>query len=680
MKDRIYGALLGAYIGAKLGFAGYTDPNMTAHSPEEMEKIELKPMLDYKMDRTNSWIPDLTNIISIGVKSYIEKDGRTTPEDFAKVFQNDENLANDPTFLFDVLHTTQEVLKEGMHPRISGMGNAPAGIISPAMVATGIYHAGNPEYAYLDGVEIASVNQGKLGADWSAYCATAVAAALGKDATNKDVFDTVKEIILRTNKDVMYHIFERRTYLLLDDPKAFEKWWYYNVNYDIVDRQNLYNATNPMRLVMPIICMFEKDVVKAMQYLVTPPEQHICIASACIAGAIYGALYGAEIFPEEWRKWAEPEIKDWLPIIKVVEKRKTKEKIIISDTEALLVSKKDNSKDCKIEDTKLYDKICGCLLAGAIGNAMGSPVEGWLYPKIDEKYPDHVMGVLDPRRLESEDDNQMAMFIVETYLEKKGVPIMARDFGETWKKRMNREMFFVNCMGHCYDLITSGWDARITGHWTQVTGSTVMCMEPVGIYHACDTEYAEIDARAISYMYQRGLDVDVAVSLAATVAEAFKDNTSIDKICQAALNAAPKTKLHTFDKRPYDSAYEYMSICLDVADKYDDVFSLREGLYEHLNYHCICPLELWAFAVAMFKCAKGDVRMSAIGGTNIGRDSDTIAGRAAMLAGILNGRNGVPTEWVDLMNKKSIDKIEENAKLMVKVIENKLDTYRAISF
>ena len=41
--------------------------------------------------------------------------------------------------------------------------------------------------------------------------------------------------------------------------------------------------------------------------------------------------------------------------------------------------------------------------------------------------------MLEPKRLESEDDNQMAMHLVETYLEREGLPVMARHFGHTWK-------------------------------------------------------------------------------------------------------------------------------------------------------------------------------------------------------------------------------------------------------
>jgi len=72
----------------------------------------------------------------------------------------------------------------------------------------------------------------------------------------------------------------------------------------------------------------------------------------------------------------------------------------------------------------------------------------------------------------------------------------------------------------------------------------------------------------------------------------------------------------------------------------------------------IDPLELWGLALAMFKIADGDVRQAAIGGTNIGRDSDTIAGRAAMLSGTLRGASAVPAEWVKMFSRASLKRIQ----------------------
>jgi hypothetical protein len=166
--------------------------------------------------------------------------------------------------------------------------------------------------------------------------------------------------------------------------------------------------------------------------------------------------------------------------------------------------------------------------------------------------------------------------------------------------------------------------------------------------------------------------------LAATVAEAFRPEATVDSVCQAALAAAPRSRLRTFDRRPFKSCYDYLRTCLDVAEKYDDVLAARAGLYKRcLLYHMIDPLELWGFALAMFKIAQGDVRQAAIGGTNIGRDSDTIAGRAAMLSGILRGASNVPAEWVALFRPESLQRIDRNAERLADLVASqKLPTLR----
>ncbi|HPP12018.1 MAG TPA: ADP-ribosylglycohydrolase family protein, partial [bacterium] len=271
-----------------------------------------------------------------------------------------------------------------------------------------------------------------------------------------------------------------------------------------------------------------------------------------------------------------------------------------------------------------------------------------------------------------EDDNQMAMLLVETYLKADGRPVMARDFGRTWMEKLNRDHFYIWCMGHAYDRIREGWDPRIVGHWSVVTGSTVMCLEPVGIYHLADPEFAAIDALAIAYMYQRGLDALAASMMAATVAEALKPDATVETVCATALQVAPERPLLTFDRRAFASCREYLATCLEIADRYDDVLRAREQLYRRcLFYHMIDPLEVWGLSLAMFKIARGNVRQAAIGGTNIGRDADTIAGRAAMLAGALSGASQVPAEWVAMFSPASLERIERRSQELVTLLTRK---------
>jgi ADP-ribosylglycohydrolase len=688
LVDRIQGCLLGAAIGAELGFSRAVNPyGQTSHpeyyhfaNPADVFDVPLDNAAAYQQDPTRVYGLSVAPFINAGVQAYLNKQGRATPEDFAAVFQDDAGIAG-PAFSFDGMHTIQEILKEGMHPRISGMGNAPDGIVCAAMPAVGIYHFNDAEYAYLDGVELASIAQGRDGADWAGLCAGAIAAAFRPDTTPDKIIDITLKLAHQNNKELFY---QTNRLARTGQQKAagtdvdFAAWWMNDVEKGPVLNERNWFAYNPVAAVLPLLARYHGDPQKFFALLVSKPAAswfEILLGgravSAVIAGAIMGAMHGGQIFTEKWQTWAKPIAKPWFALADVVNKRVKQEADIIFSIERLMATREDGM-------TTLEDKVYGCILAGAIGNAMGSPVEGKFYTEIDAQYPKGVTGILNPGALESEDDNQMAMLLVETYLERDGLPVLARHFGQTWQERLNRDHFHALCMGRAYDLIRAGWDARITGHWSVTTGSTVMCMEPVGVFHAADPEFAAIDATAVSYMYQRGLDNLAAAMLAATTAAALSPDATVDNVLQAALDAAPRTKLRTFYTSSFESAYDYISKCLEIAAKYDDVLAARAELYEKcLLYLHMDPLELWGLSLAMFKIAKGDVRLAAIGGTNIGRDSDTISGRAAMLSGTLRGASNVPVEWVTLFKPEVLAKIKHNAARFANLITTKkLDRMR----
>ncbi|NLC57307.1 MAG: hypothetical protein GX774_10755 [Armatimonadetes bacterium] len=663
LTEQVEGCLVGAIAGALLGFARCVEPaRFDGIDAAGMLNATLTPALDWQPEPYRQNLRDAVPLVDAGVQAYLTQGSRATPEAFAAIFRDHEGIAT-PAFQWDGLHTIQEILKEGMPPRLSGFGAFPSGLVCAAMPAVGAYHFAHPEYAYLDGVELASVAQPPLGADWAGLCAAAIAAAFVPGATGETVTDAVLKVALRNCREVFYDLeWGLRRYAGLPEPAFLEEWRRRGGAPDL-DHRTLWIVYNPIAAVLPALRRYADSPAKLMALLVVPPPfMYTPTVSAAIGGAIAGAMHGVAGLPPEWREWAAPAVASWRNLTDVVLARARQEAAVVQVTERLV--QEDAGGHSLLEE-----KVRGCILAGAIGNAMGSPVEGRTYQEVDRDYPQGVTTVLDPARLEGEDDNQMAMLLVETYLERQGLPVMARHFGKTWKDRLNRNHFYPFCMGHSYDLITQGWDPRIVGQWSVVTGSTVMCLEPAGIYHLADPEFAAVDATAIAYMYQRGLDVQAAAMLAATVAEALRPDATVDSVCQAALAAAPTEEFRTFDRRRFANCREYLEACLEVADGYDDVMAARVGLYEKcLLYHYIDPLELWGLALAMFRVARGDVRQAAIGGTNIGRDADTIAGRAAMLSGALRGERNVPPEWVALFSEEARARIHRNAARLASLV------------
>jgi len=654
--DKVQGCLYGAVIGAELGLqsclAGKRISDSSQLLTEQLEWQEPPSQPDKRVEYA-SLVPLMASIS----RAYIKNGGRITPEDWGAELKNDSDVCENQAFWFIDVYTTVELLREGMSPRLTGIGAVPTGNIAAAIVPVGVYHAGDPEGAYLDAVEIASVTQRSPAVEWAALTAAAIAEALKPGASASSVIEATLKIAHSHAKDVFYDLNHMVGMARRSTPQQFADHY----TYASTAEKHPWLGHNPIGWALVLLCLFAEN-----------PERLITISAMgayptirCpVAAAIVGALAGKKALPAAWVNAAAEKVAPLLAMEEVVRKKIAREAVIIREIETLIEPRSDGKN-------LLFDKVYGCILAGAIGNAMGSVVESKFYWEIDEKYPGGILTVLDPSRLEGEDDNQMAMLLTETYIRRDGMPVSARDFGETWREKLNRDHFFY-CMKNSYDLIRQGMDPRITGHWSMVTGSTVMCMEPVGTYHLCDPQNAYIDATSISYMYQRGLDVVAASILAASVAEALRPQATVESVLKAALDAAPKEKMLTFDTRKVDTPYQFISLCLEVADKYTDVFEARKELYEKcLYYHMIDPLELLGLSYAMFKIAKGDVRMAAIGGTNIGRDSDTIAGRGAMLSGALMGAGTVPREWVDMIKPESLDRIQKNAGRIVALISGK---------
>ncbi len=687
LKDRIEGCLLGAAIGAELGWTWHvrTQQYRAVSCARDLLDLKLEPVsaqeekkyLKSRPYATCSAFPKLTPLVDVGVAAYVGKQGRATPEDFACALRGSKEISDSNFTAWMLFYTTQELLGEGCNPRISGIGTVPSGLVADAMPAVGIYHYCDPEYAYLDGVELASVCQPRLGADWAGLAAAAVASAFDPDnspeAVASAVLDLAKENCKAVFQELEYCVASTRGYFS-DTPRREEHINRWLKGFPCSQREKSPLAPNPIRFVLPLL----KDVMLGdpklfMSLLLCPLPEREPMGAPILGGAVLGAMAGRKIFPEEWLSWAEPIANKWHPIIHVVGKRRKKEKAIISVHETL-VDKRQSGHSL------LQDKIYGCLLASSIGNAMGSPVEGWTYEEIDAKHPGGVRTILQPERLESEDDNQQMQLLLEAYLSRGGRPVMARHLAETWLNNWSKANLWPFNDRHSFDLISDGWDPRISGHWNPM-GTSVMCIEPVGLYHIADPEYAVIDAPAIAYMHVRGVEIAATSILAAAVAEAMRPGATADSVCEAALVAASldwklsrSDQLRAIGGRIFKSCREYLSTCIDVAEKYDDVFEARKELYEKclmFNWWQSAHLEIVGLPLAILKIAKGDVSKSALGGTNIGRDADTNAGRAAMLAGAISGSGNVPTEWIRMFKPSVLDRIKDNSERLSVLISRR---------
>lgn len=316
----------------------------------------------------------------------------------------------------------------------------------------------------------------------------------------------------------------------------------------------------------------------------------------------------------------------------------------------------------------LYEKVYGCLLAGAIGNVMGHPVENQHFKEIKEKHG-KITSLIEPGAIDTEDDIKFVLWLCKTYI-KKGGRITPEDWAKTWLEEMDPiEMLWVR---NVYELLYRGYSPRITGSMNINHGAAIMCVAPIGIYNAGEPDNAYIDALDLGYMQQPEQDTTCSAVMAACFAKAMEADAMVDDVIETALSKAPKVPYHAFDTRGRpNNIYDAIKKGIDISKKYTG-----ESLYEELYKNCLMweawdPMEVLTLTLAVFNASKGDIRETIILGANIGRDADTIANLAGGLTGAINGYKKIPEEWIKQISSGSLTRLIEISKDMHGLLINK---------
>ncbi|NLG28283.1 MAG: hypothetical protein GX557_10255, partial [Chloroflexi bacterium] len=265
LHDRIHGCLLGAAIGAELAYARVAHPEryQFANPADVLAFVPQRATRQEGLEKRRT-AGSLVPFVALGVDSYLKAGGRARPEDLADCLRHNKDIAAG-YFTWDGVHTTQEVLQEGMHPRIAGMLNAPSGMLCAAMPAVGSYHFADPEYAYLDGVELASVSAPREAADWAGLCAAAIAAAYDPAATPESITETVFAIARRHCIDLYYlanHLLWNARDAEADDA-TFAAWWMTCGGRGDGRQDSAWIGHHPIMYVLPLLRRYGNDATCA---------------------------------------------------------------------------------------------------------------------------------------------------------------------------------------------------------------------------------------------------------------------------------------------------------------------------------------------------------------------------------------------------------------------------------
>jgi ADP-ribosylglycohydrolase len=316
----------------------------------------------------------------------------------------------------------------------------------------------------------------------------------------------------------------------------------------------------------------------------------------------------------------------------------------------------------------LREKFFGCIAGCHIGSAMGAPVEGWPYERIEKQY-----GLLDKplsytaygRRDwvrapgTTEDGVERQKLMITAIIEKQD-RINAEDLRRAWVDHMNPNaagLVSEPFEGALLTMAKTHIPASDIGKYCDYSGlvSLSRSCHPIGLINAGDIRGAIDDIREVGQLYNtansRGiLWAEVTV---VAIAAATKPGATVDSVLGAVFDNCDKVDTRFF--RPagirgeLDRALKLTADCADVRDmrrKFDSVYN-GTGIVYAQSY----ANEIVTKALCVLRMTKGNTWEALIAAINMGRDTDCLAAVAAGISGALSGAASIPPEIIQQVDR-----------------------------
>lgn len=341
----------------------------------------------------------------------------------------------------------------------------------------------------------------------------------------------------------------------------------------------------------------------------------------------------------------------------------------------------------------LQDKAIGALSAAAVGDAIGGATEGRSAAEIVARYDGHVTGIVDyfmPDWRTAKpmspyhkgdghvtDDTLMTNLLIDVYAQVRDhltpfdlaehlVPAMMQKV--TWIPELERETVpllrvFLAEKWLVTRLHYGHIDPREAGVGNVVNCGAAMYLAPTGILNAGDPDRAYAEAIDLAGAHQSSYGREAAGVFAAAVAAAMTPGASVEDVCGHAIRlandgtkAAIEAVLQVARELPQgpDAWAEAIDPLREAIRPFDTVGQLyREPAQDSRRPSRLKSIEELPVALGFVLLTGGDARGAILGATNYGRDSDSIATMGGAICGALNGRAGVPQDWVDQVAEAS---------------------------
>ena len=311
----------------------------------------------------------------------------------------------------------------------------------------------------------------------------------------------------------------------------------------------------------------------------------------------------------------------------------------------------------------LLDGVYGCLIGGAIGDALGAPVENWHYIDVRREHGRVSEFLPQPARARDgapgqiTDDTTLRHYLCLAIVERGG-RVSPEDYARVWLERLEPSRLFATerIVLEKLKLGMSPWD---TGRGQLLADAATMSIAPIGLINAGDPRQAYQDGFVVAQLHQDGLERDAAATMAAAQASAVVPGANVHEVL-----AAMREHSTPAVRRLVDAA-------TDLADRSSGVEDLVERFYATMldlsfptppgepwdAQRSVAPTsrEVLPIVCALLRVCGADVDRCLVEGASVGRDADTIASVLGCLAGALHGAHAIRPDWIEAVERANQD-------------------------
>lgn len=302
------------------------------------------------------------------------------------------------------------------------------------------------------------------------------------------------------------------------------------------------------------------------------------------------------------------------------------------------------------------DSVYGCLIGGAIGDALGASVEGWTHEEIREKYgtvqefKQYYMPYSDANPGSITSDTAMRHYLCLAIAEHGG-RVQPPEFAKVICEHMDPNRVWIN-EEIILKKLTAGLNPWDTGRGAVPNNHITSAITPIGIVNVGDPEQAYQDGINIASMLQEGPHRHMTATVAAGIAEAMMPQATVESITDTMLEQAEGMSARALDLAlGYAEEARTMDDCIEIL--YDRFLDWRwpavqwdRDKYREGGLFSASTLETVPVAIAILNFSGDDVNRSIIEGVNYGRDSDAIATLTGSFGGALNGSSVIRESWI----------------------------------